>query len=80
MLVSIHLVARLFGMPLLRIDGDIHLRDEPADLTPVRRPHQAVVRSAADVPAGGLLAVAVADLARVDDLDRARRNGTRRGA
>jgi hypothetical protein len=76
-LVSIHLVARLLGMPLLRIDGDIRLRDEAQGLTPVRRPRSPAVLPAADVPAGGLLALAVADLARAEDLDRARRNGAR---
>ena len=72
MLVSIHLVARLLRMPILRIDGDIHLRDEPRRLSPVepRRPPPA------ELPAGGLLGLAMADLEHAERLEQARRNGT----
>jgi hypothetical protein len=72
MLVSIHLVARLLRMPILRIDGDIHLRDEPRRL----RPAEPRRLPPADVPAGGLLGLAMADLEHAERLDRARRNGS----
>ena len=72
MLVSIHLVARLLRMPILRIDGDIHLRDEHLRLTapPPRR------LPPAELPAGELLGLAVADLEQAGRLERARRNGS----
>ena len=72
MLVSIHLVARLLKMPILRIDGDIHLRDEQRDLRAVE-PRRLPPR---ELPAGGLLGLAMADLEQAERLDRARRNGT----
>ena len=72
MLVSIHLVARLLRMPILRIDGDIHLRDEAQRLRPVE-PRRL---PPAGLPAGGLLGLAVADLEQAERLERARRNGS----
>lgn len=64
MLISIHLVARLFRVPLLRIDGDIVLVDDD------RLGHAAdgARRDARhELPAGRLLAVAEAELAAADD-------------
>jgi hypothetical protein len=72
MLVSIHLVARLLRMPILRIDGDIHLSDEPRRLGAVE-PRWS---PPPELPAGGLLGLAMADLEQAERLDRARRNGT----
>jgi len=66
--IRIHLVARLLRVPILRIDGDIRLRD---DDVPVRVP------SLSPAPTvGRLLASAEADL---DGLDR-RRSDVRRRA
>jgi hypothetical protein len=59
--IHIHLVARLLRVPILRIDGDIRLRD---DDVPVRLPSLAPAP-----PVGRLLASAEADL---DGLDRTR--------
>ncbi len=72
MLVSIHLVARLLRMPILRIDGDIHLRDEPRGprvVEPRRLP-------SSERPAGRLLGLAMADLEQAERLEQARRNGS----
>ena len=65
MRISIHLVARLLKMPILRIDGVISLQDDES------YPHPAPSKPA--VPIGRLLASAEADL---DRLDRSR-NGAR---
>ncbi len=70
MRIRIHLVARLLKVPILRIDGDIRLRDDDDDL-PVRLPSLSPAP-----PVGRLLASAEADL---DGLDR-RRSGVRRRA
>jgi hypothetical protein len=62
-LVSIHVVARLFRLPVLRIDGDVVLLDDDrlghtaVDGQPHRR----------ELTAGRLLALAEAELAAVDD-------------
>ena len=61
MRIRIHLVARLLKVPILRIDGDIRLRD---DDVPVRVPSLSPAP-----PVGRLLASAEADL---DGLDRRR--------
>jgi hypothetical protein len=58
--IRIHLVARLLKVPILRIDGDIRLRDD--DDVPVRLPSLSTAP-----PVGRLLASAEADL---DGLDR----------
>ena len=68
MRIRIHLVARLLRVPILRIDGDIRLRD---DDVPVRVPSLSTAP-----PVGRLLASAEADL---DGLDR-RRSAVRRRA
>ena len=74
MLVSIHLVARLLRMPILRIDGDILLVDDdrlgtPAtNGVPVRRRHE--------LTAGRLLALAEAEMAVVEDQRRRRTTPT----
>ena len=62
MRIHIHLVARLLKVPILRIDGDIRLRDD--DDVPVRLPSLSPAP-----PLGRLLASAEADL---DGLDRTR--------
>ena len=62
MRIRIHLVARLLRVPILRIDGDIRLRDD--DDFPVRVPSLSPAP-----PVGRLLASAEADL---DGLDRTR--------
>jgi hypothetical protein len=73
-LVSIHVVARLLRLPILRIDGEIVLLDDdrlgtPAtNGVPVRRRHE--------LTAGRLLALAEAEMALVDD--QRRRRGTPR--
>ena len=65
MLVSIHVVARLLRLPILRIDGEIVLLDDdrlgtPAtNGVPVRRRHE--------LTAGRLLALAEAEMAVVGD-------------
>ena len=69
MQIRIHLVARLLKVPILRIDGDIRLRDD--DDVPLRPPSLAPAP-----PVGRLLASAEADL---DGLDR-RRSAVRRRA
>ena len=69
MRIRIHLVARLLKVPILRIDGDIRLRDD--DDVPVRMPALAPAP-----PVGRLLTSAEADL---DGLDR-RRGAVRRRA
>ena len=64
MLVSIHLMARLFRVPLLRVDGDIVLLDDD------RLGHAAKdgpPRDRRELTAGRLLALAEAELAAVDD-------------
>lgn len=66
MRISIHLVARLLRLPILRIDGVIRLQDEES--------YPARVPTSPSAPVGRLLASAEADLAR---LDRSRRNGAR---
>jgi hypothetical protein len=70
MLVSIHLVARLLRVPLLRIDGDIVLLDDdrlghPATSGVPQRNHH-------ELTAGRLLALAEAQLAALDDRRRPR--------
>ena len=70
MRIRIHLVARLLKVPILRIDGEIRLRDD--DDVPVRVPSL----STAPPPVGRLLASTEADL---DGLDR-RRSAVRRRA
>jgi hypothetical protein len=67
--IRIHLVARLLKVPILRVDGDILLRD--GDDVPVRVPSLSTAP-----PVGRLLASAEADL---DGLDR-RRGAVRRRA
>jgi len=67
--IRIHLVARLLKVPILRIDGDIRLRDD--DDVAVRVPSLST-----PPPVGRLLASAEADL---DGLDR-RRSAVRRRA
>ena len=62
MRIHLHLVARLLKVPILRIDGDIRLRDD--DDVPVRLPSPSPAP-----PVGRLLASAGADL---DGLDRTR--------
>ena len=70
MLVSIHVVARLLRLPILRIDGEIVLLDDdrlgtPAtNGVPVRRRHE--------LTAGRLLALAEAEMAVVEDRLRKR--------
>ncbi len=70
MLVSIHVVARLLRLPILRIDGEIVLLDDdrlgtPAtNGVPVRRRHE--------LTAGRLLALAEAEMAVVEDQRRQR--------
>ena len=71
MRIRIHLVARLLKVPILRIDGDIRLRDD--DDVPVRVP------SLSTAPPGRLLASAEADLDGLDGLD-GRRSAVRRRA
>lgn len=70
MLVSIHVVARLFRVPILRIEGDVVLVDDDrlgtaaaVDLPP---------RARQELTAGRLLALAEAELAAVDDRRRRR--------
>jgi hypothetical protein len=67
--IRIHLVARLLKVPILRVDGDILLRDD--DDVPVRAPFLSPAP-----PVGRLLASAEADL---EGLDR-RRSVVRRRA
>ncbi len=74
MLIRIHLVARLLKVPLLRIDGDIWLRDDDTLRIPPRRTSE--VTSGPGWPAGRLLAQAEADLL---DVDRHRGNGSSDG-
>jgi hypothetical protein len=69
-LVSIHVVARVFRLPILRIDGDVVLVDDDrlgtaaaVDLAP---------RARQELTAGRLLALAEAELAAVDDRRRRR--------
>ena len=70
MLVSIHVVARLLRLPILRIDGEIVLLDDdrlgtPAtNGVPARRRHE--------LTAGRLLALAEAEMAVVEDRRRQR--------
>jgi hypothetical protein len=67
-LVSIDLVARLFRVPILRIDGDIVLVDDDRlghSLAPGR-----TIRDRRQLTAGRLLALAEAELAAVDDRRR----------
>jgi hypothetical protein len=69
-LVSIHVVARLLRLPILRIDGEIVLLDDdrlgsPAtNGIPTRRRHELTV--------GRLLALAEAEMAVVEDRRRRR--------
>ena len=70
MRIRIHLVARLLKVPILRIDGDIRLRDD--DDVPVRLPSLSPAP-----PVGRLLASAEADL---DGLGRRRSTALRRRA
>lgn len=65
MLISIHLVARLGRIKLLRLDGDITLVD----------PQAAAARRTEELPTGRLLALAESDLAAVDERRRSV-NGT----
>ena len=69
MQIRIHLVARLLKVPILKIDGDIRLRDD--DDVPLRVPSLSPTP-----PVGRLLASAEADL---DGLER-RRGAVRRRA
>ena len=64
MLVSIHLVARLCSMPVLRIDGDIVLLDDDR-LGHTLAPNGP--RERRRLTAGRLLALAEAELAAADD-------------
>ena len=62
--ITIHLVARLFRVPLLRLDGHITLvDDEPLSFAPTDR----VRAPRPDLPVGRLLALAEADLAAAQD-------------
>ncbi|WP_204811354.1 hypothetical protein [Nocardioides cavernae] len=64
MRITIHLVARLFRVPLLRLDGHITLvDDEPRSLAPTDRTRA----PRPDLPVGRLLALAEADLAAAED-------------
>lgn len=70
MLIRIHLAARLFRVPLLRIDGDIVLVDDG-------RPGHAATNGTRpggrqELAAGRLLALAEAELAAADDRVRRR--------
>lgn len=69
MLISIHVVARLFRrIPLLDVDGEIVLIDDDR-----LGSSGAVVRGARhELPAGRLLALAESELAAVDELRRRR--------
>ncbi len=68
MLISIHLVARLCRVPILRIDGDIVLLDDD------RLGHPAVdsgpLQARRELTSGRLLALAEAELAGLDDRRR----------
>jgi hypothetical protein len=58
--ITIHLAARLFRVPLLRLDGHITLvDDEPRQL----RTTEGIRATRRDLPVGRLLALAEADLA-----------------
>jgi hypothetical protein len=61
--VTIHLVARLFRVPLLRLDGHITLVDDE----PRVRSTGTLRASQPDLPVGRLLALAEADLAAAED-------------
>ena len=69
MLVSIHLVARLLRLPILRIDGDIVLVDDRLG-TPATR--GTPLRRSQELTAGRLLALAEAEMATVEDRRRQR--------
>jgi hypothetical protein len=70
MLVSIHLVARLLRVPLLRIDGDIVLVED--DRLGTHPTNGMPYRNQQELTAGRLLALAEAELAAVDDRRRQR--------
>ncbi len=76
MLVSIHLVARLFGMPVLRLDGDVVLVDD--DRLGTAAAYDLAPRARQELTAGRLLALAEAELAAVDDRRDQRRDPRRR--
>ena len=59
MRITIHLVARLFRVPLLRLDGHITLVDE-------REGTSGLLTDQRRVPVGRLLALAEAELARAE--------------
>lgn len=63
MRVTIHLVARLFRVPLLRVDGTITLADDPATSRPASDP----LAGRRDQPVGRLLALAESELAAAED-------------
>jgi len=69
-LISIHLVARLLRLPILRIDGDVVLLDDD------RLGHPATngvpARRRQELTAGRLLALAEAELASVEERRRQR--------
>jgi hypothetical protein len=70
MLVSIHLVARLLRLPILRIDGDVVLLDDDRLGHPA--PNGVPGRRRQELTAGRLLALAEAELASVEDRRRQR--------
>jgi hypothetical protein len=70
MLVSIHLVARLLRLPILRIDGDVVLLDD--DRLGHPSTNGVPVRARQELTAGRLLALAEAELASVEDRRRQR--------
>ena len=70
MLVSIHLVARLLRMPILRIDGDILLVDDDRLGTAPERSLRH--HDERELTAGRLLALAEAEMATVEEQRRRR--------
>jgi hypothetical protein len=75
--ISIHLVARLLRLPILRIEGDIRIRDDdwswiPSGSAVRRRPAAGLPALSAPNDVGRLLALAEADLEQVA---RVRSNG-----
>lgn len=70
MLVSIHLVARLFGRPVLRVDGDVVLVDD--DRLGTAAAYDLAPRARQELTAGRLLALAEAELAALDARDERR--------
>lgn len=70
MLVSIHVVARLLRLPILRIDGEIVLLDDDGLGSPATNGVPVVRRH--ELTAGRLLALAEAEMAVVEDRRRKR--------